>query len=258
MSLFIRTERSVKEFIQSYPIVATLVIINFLLWFFVYLFPIEIKGLDLYQWGAGHNLLIHEHGEYWRFITPIFLHGDLMHALFNSFSLVLFGPALEQMLGKPKFIITYLLTGLAGNIGTYLVDPTNIIPHIGASGAIYGLFGIYLFMVVFRKHLIDAGNAQIVTIIFFIGLFMTFTNSGINIYAHIFGFIGGFALGNIMLKNAQPFSIYRNRRYQPNKGTVQFDPDRWNKKRISRKMKKNILWIILAILVILGIFGKVL
>lgn len=254
--MFIRTERSVKEFIQAYPIVTTLVIINFLLWIFVHVIPIEIKGLDLFQWGAGHNYLIHEHSEYWRLVTPIFLHGDLMHALFNSFSLVLFGPALEQMLGKPKFMITYLLTGLIGNIGTYAVNPMDIIPHIGASGAIYGLFGIYIFMVVFRKDLIDAGNAQIVTIIFFIGLVMTFMNPGINIYAHIFGFIGGFALGNLVLRGVRPFSIHRNTRKSSSSGSLQFDPNRWNKKRIPRKVKANILWIIIAILVLAGILGR--
>lgn len=196
---------------QAYPIVAALVIINVLLWFFIYMFPVEFKGLTLYQWGAGHNFLIHANGEYWRLVTPIFLHAGLTHALFNSFSLVLFGPALEQMLGKPKFIITYLVTGLIGNIGTYVVDPTSIVPHIGASGAIYGLFGVYLFMVFFRKDLIDPANAQIVTVITLIGLFMTFVDAGINIYAHIFGLIGGFLVGKIMLKNARPFSIYHHR-----------------------------------------------
>lgn len=256
MPLFIRTERSIKEFIRAYPIVSTLVIIHFLLWIFVYVIPIEIKGLSLFQWGAGHNYMIHEYGEYWRFITPIFLHGDLMHALFNSFSLVLFGPALEQMLGKTKFIAAYLIAGLIGNIGTYAVNPMDMIPHIGASGAIYGLFGLYMFMVVFRKHLIDAGNAQIVTIIFFIGLVMTFMNPGINIYAHIFGFIGGFALGNFTLSGAEPFSIYRNPRKSISSSSPQFDPNRWNKKRIPRKVKANILWIVIAILVLAGIFGR--
>src|SRR5690625_6453763 len=133
-----------------------------------------------------------------------------MHTIFNSFALVLFGPALEQMLGKFKFVIAYLVTGIIGNVGTYLVDPMSTIVHIGASGAIYGIFGMYIFMVFFRKHLIDSGNAQIVTTIFVIGLVMTFIRPGINIFAHVFGFIGGIALGPLILNNVQPFSIYRN------------------------------------------------
>src|SRR5690554_3768358 len=97
--LFIRTERSVKEFIHYYPIVSSLIIINFALWFIVYILPFP-GGQLLFQWGAGHNLSVHRFGEYWRMVTPIFLHSGLMHTLFNSFALVLFGPALEQMLGK--------------------------------------------------------------------------------------------------------------------------------------------------------------
>lgn len=259
IKLFIRTERSIKDFIYFYPIVSILIVINILLWFIVHFLPFDF-GAYLFYSGAGHNFSIHEYGEYWRIITPIFLHGDLMHTIFNSFALVLFGPALEQMLGKFKFIIAYLLTGIIGNIGTYLVNPTSMTFHIGASGAIYGIFGIYIFMVLFRKHLIDAGNAQIVTTIFFIGLVMTFIRPGINIFAHVFGFIGGVAIGPLILNNVQPFSIYRNvRRQTASSAGVQFDPNRWSRKRrftISPKIKKNLLWIIIGGLVILGLLGR--
>lgn len=242
-----------------YPIVSTLIIINFVLWAIVHLFPFEI-GTMIWQWGAGQNILIHNLGQYWRFITPIFLHADLTHTLFNSFALVLFGPALEQMLGKNKFIIAYLLAGIAGNIGTYVVDPTSYIVHIGASGSVYGLFGMYIFMVLFRKSLINPGDAQIITTIFLIGLVMTFIRPGINIYAHVFGFIGGLALGPAFLTNAVPFSIYRNprpRRHKQDDSTVQFDPNRWNKRRSRKKLSKTILWIVFGVLVIIGLLGKV-
>lgn len=256
--LFIRTERSFKDFIYFYPIVSTLIAINILLWFIVHFLPFDF-GRSLFFWGAGHNFSVSQFGEYWRMFTPIFLHGDFMHTLFNSFALVLFGPALEQMLGKFKFITAYLVTGIIGNIGTYVVDPMSMTFHIGASGAIYGIFGMYIYMVFFRKHLIDSGNAQVVTTIFFIGLVMTFIRPGINIFAHIFGFIGGMAIGPLILNNVQPFSIYRNRRRTSTHSSgVQFDPNRWNKKRrfsIPPKIRKNIMWIIIGGLVILGLLG---
>lgn len=251
--MFIRSEKSIKEFIQFYPIVSTIVIIHLVLLLIVRILALPIGG-QLYQWGAGSNILIHD-GEYWRLLTSIFFHAGFSHALFNSFSLVLFGPALEQMLGKSKFICTYLLAGLAGNLGTYIVEPTAFYTYIGASGAIYGLFGLYIFMVVFRKHLIDSQNSRIVVTILVIGLIMTFIRPGINVYAHVFGFLGGLALGPVVLSNAHPFSVWKSQK-QGNSGSVQFNPNRWQKKRRNNGILKTVLWTAFIILVVLGIFSR--
>ncbi|RFA33660.1 rhomboid family intramembrane serine protease [Virgibacillus dokdonensis] len=254
--MFIRHERSIKEFIQSYPIVSTLVIIHLALWLVINFLQLPF-GIWLYQLGEGSNYGI-EQGEYWRLITPIFLHADLMHALFNSFSLVLFGPALEQMLGRTKFIIGYLFAGIFGNLGTYLVEDLFYF-HIGASGAIFGLFGIYIFMVLFRKHLIDQISSQIVTTIFVIGLIMTFFNPGINVSGHIFGFLGGVIIAPIVLAGANSYNpwaaVARRNRYR-NDDDIQFDPNRWNKKRLPRSFSKNIGWIIFGVLVLLGLLSR--
>lgn len=251
--MFIRTE-SFKEFTRSYPIVTVLVAINLFLWVIIDLFRLNI-GMQAYQWGAGVNLLIGQ-GEYWRLITPIFLHAGLTHVLFNSFSLVLFGPPLEQMLGKTKFIFAYLFTGIAGNFFTFIINPDAYFSHVGASGAIYGFFGIYLFMVLNRKHLIDSANAKIVMTILIIGLIMTFIRPNINIYGHLFGLIGGFALAPLVLNKVKPFSVYRTKR-QPRSGSIQFDPNRWNKNRVTgRKVTRTIVWVIIGGLVLLGLFGR--
>ncbi|HLR08985.1 MAG TPA: rhomboid family intramembrane serine protease [Bacillota bacterium] len=256
--MFIRNERSIGEFVRFYPVVSILVIIHIVLYTIIDLLALQI-GEQIYAWGIGFNPLIAE-GEYWRIITPMFLHAGFMHMLFNSFALVLFGPALEQMLGKFKFILAYLLVGVAGNIGTFLLDPNRMepflsTPHVGASGAIYGLFGIYIYMAVFRKDLIDPASVQIVMVIFIIGMLMTFLRPGINISAHVFGFIGGFALGPIILTGAQPFSMWRNRRMHKD-DSVQFDPNRWYKKQRRKENAKTLIWILLGILVVFGILGR--
>lgn len=254
--MFIRTERSTKEFMRSYPIVTGFIIIYLGLWLIIDLFQLPI-GRTIYMFGVGNNFFISQ-GEYWRLITPMFLHAGMTHVLFNSFSLVLFGPALEQMLGKFKFIGAYLGAGTIANVATYFLGPSDIFyNHVGASGAIYGLFGLYMYMVIFRKDLIDQASAQIVVTIFVIGLVMTFVRPNINIFGHIFGFIGGLALAPTVLRNVRPFSPWQQARRKENDGSISFDPNRWNKKRMPKHVKKKIIWTVIGILIFLGLLNRI-
>ncbi|UFT99817.1 rhomboid family intramembrane serine protease [Radiobacillus kanasensis] len=254
--MFVRTE-SFKQFIRLYPIVTSLIAIQLAIWVLILLFPF---GEDIiYQWGVGFNPLIHE-GQYWRLVTAIFIHdpNGIMHVLFNCFSLVLFGPALEQMLGKFKFLFVFLFTGIFGNFFTYIMEPTQFTIHFGASGAIYGILGLYLYMIFFRKHLIDPSSSQIIVVILVIGVLMSFFRPNINIAAHIFGLIGGFALGPIIVKNVQAFNPWRKRRVRDD-SSVSFDPNRWNKRRIPwKKYLTPLLWGLIVLLGLLGLIGGIL
>lgn len=240
--MFIRTE-NFRSFLRLYPIISILVAIHILLWAIISL-PLPF-GTTLMQQMVGYNYLVSE-GEFWRLITPIFVHAGFTHMLFNSFSLVLFGPALERMAGKIRFIIAYLLSGIIANIATFYLEPVHFM-HVGSSGAIFGLFGIYFYMVFIRKDLIDQTNSQLILTILVIGLIMTFINSNVNIIAHLFGFFGGAILAPLVLpKTASGVfqqiggsSVSRRRIQLPNK----FTP-------------KHIIWIIIVILVIIGLFVK--
>lgn len=75
--------------------------------------------------------------EPWRFLTAIFLHGDLTHILFNMFALVLFGLVLESIIGSKKFVLVYFSSGIIGN----LISVNFYSSSLGASGAIYGILG---------------------------------------------------------------------------------------------------------------------
>src|SRR5699024_5309993 len=89
------------------------------------------------------------------------------------------------------------------------------------------LFGIFIFMVYLRKRLIDPGSAQMITVIFVIGLALSFIQTNINIAAHIFGFIGGFALAPLFLAKAEPYSIamVKQRFRRNNDNETSFNPD---------------------------------
>ncbi|MEM3610343.1 MAG: rhomboid family intramembrane serine protease [Candidatus Anstonellales archaeon] len=80
----------------------------------------------------------------WMFITAIFLHGGFSHLFFNLLTLFLFAPYLENILGKRKFLIFFLMSGIAGSLLYYITILTGIIPPtpaLGASGAIFGILG---------------------------------------------------------------------------------------------------------------------
>ncbi|MBM4765390.1 rhomboid family intramembrane serine protease [Bacillus sp. B15-48] len=190
--MFLRTE-SFREFLRFYPVVSLILFIHLLV-FLATTLPI-LPSKEIFALLAGVNLYIVE-GEIWRLFTPIFTHSGFTHLLFNSFSLVLFAPALERMLGPGKFIAIYLLTGISANIATLLLEPLTYI-HVGSSGAIFGLFGFYISMIMFRKDLLSKVNSQTILTIAVISVIMTFVQPNINITAHIFGLIAGFLTGRI-------------------------------------------------------------
>jgi rhomboid protease GluP len=199
--MFTRTE-SFRSFLRFYPIVSIIITIHIILYLLTVL-PI-FPNIWFTETFSGVNLYIME-GEYWRLITPTFMHSGFSHMLFNSFSLLLFGPPLERMLGKGKFIFVYLFSGFTANIATLYLEPLTY-THVGSSGAIFGLFGYYLSMIMFRKHMLSKQNSQIILTLLVISLFMTFLDSHINITAHLFGLLGGFLVGTVPYFNKKDFS----------------------------------------------------
>ena len=193
--LFLRNE-SFSQFTRSYPIVTYIIGIHTVLFLLSVITP-AFYFLYFHRLGIGYNAAVAA-GEWWRLVTPIFLHGGFSHFILNSFSLVIFGPALERMLGHVRFLGAYLFAGIVGNLATFFLHPGHYL-HLGASGAIYGLLGLYFYMKLHRKDLIDPQSAQIITIFLVIGLIYSFMPN-INIASHLFGFLAGFLGGWIIIK----------------------------------------------------------
>jgi membrane associated rhomboid family serine protease len=124
-------------------------------------------------------------GEWWRLITAGFLHGSIIHLLFNVYILWVIGSQLESIVGNIKFIIIYFVSLLGGSVASYLFSPFGSY-SIGASGAIFGLMGAML--VVGRKRNLDI--SQITTLVA-INVVIGFVLSGIDWRAHLGGLAAG-------------------------------------------------------------------
>jgi membrane associated rhomboid family serine protease len=138
----------------------------------------------------GLDLVGVAHGEPYRLLTSAFLHAPpnsglgVAHILFNMWALWMIGPQLEQVLGRARFLALYLLSALGGSVLLYLVDPSQ--PAVGASGAIFGLFGA--FFVVGRKLGAPTGG---IVFLLVINLILTFAVPGISWQGHLGGLITG-------------------------------------------------------------------
>ena len=125
-------------------------------------------------------------GQWWRLLTSGFLHASPMHLAFNMFALWSIGGALEQALGAKRFVAVYLACLLSGSFGVMLVSPGA--RTVGASGAVFGLFGVLLALQLSRS--IPLAQTRLGMVLAF-----TFLVPGISIGGHIGGLIGGVILG---------------------------------------------------------------
>ena len=124
-------------------------------------------------------------GGWWRLITAAFLHASLLHIAFNMLALWWFGGAVETFLGRGRFLLLYLVSGLAGSAGALIDRPDA--PTLGASGAIFGILGAML-IIEWQQTGSLAGNALTLIVV---NMAFTFTISNIAKGGHIGGLIGG-------------------------------------------------------------------
>jgi rhomboid protease GluP len=173
----------------------------------------------LIAYGAKLNVLInHQPHQWWRFVTPIFLHGSLIHLLVNMYSLWMIGPYVEKLYGSAKFVFFWVVTGVMGVLASYLtvVDPNTPLgpigrflfknqdgPSIGASGALFGLVGVlFVFGIKFRNELPEGfkrafGTGLLPVIV--LNLFIGFMGQRIiDNAAHLGGLVSGAALALVI------------------------------------------------------------
>ena len=144
-------------------------------------------GGDVFREGAlfvGDSSIGLAAGEWWRLVTAGFIHSGLIHIGFNMLLLWWFGAPLEQGLGRGRYVALYMVSLLAGSAGALLVSPET--PTVGASGAVFGLFGAAF--VLERQAGITRGPAFTIIVL---NLVLSFAIPGISIGGHIGGLVGG-------------------------------------------------------------------
>ena len=133
--------------------------------------------------------------QYWRLLSSGFLHDGILHILVNMVSLYFVGMVLEPAIGHVEFAAVYFASLFAGSFGALLFQPG--VPTVGASGAIFGIFGALIIVAYHRGIPIWQSGLGIVLLF---NLLISFTFSGISIGGHLGGLVGGLICGELIVQ----------------------------------------------------------
>ncbi|PYE52372.1 membrane associated rhomboid family serine protease [Paenibacillus barcinonensis] len=209
--IFIRYENW-KSYLKFFPLTSLLLIANVIMFFVLTFNGGSTSSLVLLKFGAltNHELLA---GEWWRYVTSIFLHAGFSHLLFNSFALVVFAPPMERLLGSLRYGVLYLAGGVVGNIlAIAYYNSINVITiSVGASGAIYAVYGAFLYVALFQRGLMDETSRKTLYTLLLFGIIFSFAVANVNWMAHLGGLVAGFFIYGLMIRLWKP-RIFRKRK----------------------------------------------
>ena len=190
------------------PAIGILIALNLIVFIITLLFgvgAISPTAQELLEVGGNRRANIAS-GEYWRLLTSVFIHGGIIHLVMNLVGIFLAGMFLEEKLGRKNMILYFLIAGVAGSITSVLWHDNTV--SIGASGAIFGYFGLLLAFNIFKIISKDQQGIIWNILIFYGGISLLFGMfDGIDNAAHIGGLLMGFILGALnanKLKEERP------------------------------------------------------
>jgi rhomboid protease GluP len=196
----------------EYKITYTIIGINIITYVFSALFSLDIVDINmqtLVNMGALYGPLTVLKGEWWRLFTAMFLHGGMTHILMNMFSLYLIGRAMEMYFATKSYLLIYLFSGLLGGLASLYMHPNSV--GIGASGAIFGVFGALAGFFMAHRNKIEAHSKAFMkdfTILLGINLVLGLSIPSIDVSAHIGGLLVGMVGGYVISKNPKLIWVY--------------------------------------------------
>ena len=156
----------------------------------------RIPGATLADFGGNYAVQT-RHGEYWRLLTSLFLHGGILHIALNMLALYQAGALAERLFGLRRFILLYFLAGLVASVASVWWQPNGL--SVGASGAIFGVFGGLLTSVLVTRHVLPESLYRRLrrALLMFIGYSLAagFLIPGVDNAAHLGGLVAGMVLG---------------------------------------------------------------
>ena len=176
---------SFKKPIVTYSLIFICILV------FILMYVLGNGSTDNYTllvFGANVDTLT-KNGDYYRLFTSMFLHIGILHLLCNMYSLYIIGKEVETVFGKVKYLIIYLLSGIAGSILSLAFNHNTICA--GASGAIFGLLGALLYFGYYYRTYLGVTLTRSIIPVIVLNLIIGFTSSGIDNAAHIGGLVGG-------------------------------------------------------------------
>ena len=182
-----------------------LIVINIAVFFIMTMFGDNEDAVFMLQHGAMYEPNIIEGHEYYRIFTCLFLHFGITHLLNNMVLLGALGWNLELEIGKVRFVIIYFASGIIGNIVSLFYDLTLEQPAVsaGASGAIFGLMGALLYVVIANRGRLGRLSGRGMLVMVILSLYFGLTSTGVDNLAHIGGLVSGFLLAVLLYRRKQ-------------------------------------------------------
>ncbi len=201
----------ISEF-KKYRITYSIIILNLIVYILSSFFSQDIIDMDmqtLVDMGALYGPFTVLKGEWWRLFTAMFLHAGMTHLLMNMFSLYLIGRGAEMYFDTKSYLSIYFFSGLLGGIASLYIHPVSV--GIGASGAIFGVFGALAgFFLAHRERIQEHTKAFMkdFAIIIGINLVIGFSIPSVDVSAHVGGLLVGFIGGFVLSKNPKWILAY--------------------------------------------------
>ncbi len=184
-----------------------IIVINVAVFLILSLFGDTEDAVFMLQQGAMYEPMVTQQHEFYRIFTSMFLHFGITHLLNNMVLLGALGWNLELEIGKMRFLIIYLVSGIGGNLLSlyFGISAETYAVSAGASGAIFGLMGALLYVVIANRGRLGRLSGRGMLFMVILSLYFGFTSSGVDNWAHIGGLITGFVMAVILYRRKNSY-----------------------------------------------------